>query len=131
MIVVVLVLITYVISFYNDTAYLYRALYGHNILLFALSAVAGISFLLIVSLRLDKVKSKAVILIANGNIVILTFHQEINHALLKIIYKQEWGSILTDFSTFVVSILTLLAFVPIILVLKRYCPILIGMRRAA
>lgn len=131
MIVVVLVLIAYVISFYNDTAYLYRALYGHNILLFALSAVAGISFLLIVSLRLDKVKSKAVILIANGNIVILTFHQEINHALLKIIYKQEWGSILTDFSTFIVSILTLLAFVPIILVLKRYCPILIGMRRAA
>lgn len=129
-IVAFLLSLTYVVSYYNDTAYLYRALYGHNLLLFALSAVAGISFLLVVSLRLDKVRSNAVTLIANGNIVILTFHQEVNHAQLKLVYKQEWGSIVTDAATFVVSILTLLAFVPIIIVLKKYCPILIGMRRA-
>lgn len=125
-----LLAITFGVSHYNGAAWLYRAHYGSNLLLFFISAVAGILFLLVVSLRLDKVKSKAVTLIANGNIVILTFHMEVNRALLKFVRNQDWGSIVTDIATFVVSILTLLAFVPIIMVLKKYCPVVIGMRRA-
>jgi hypothetical protein len=68
-------------------------------------------------------------LLSIGTVVILAYHQDINHPLLKLIRQQEWSPLLEDAATMMCSVVTLLAFIPINYVISRYLPFIIGNRK--
>lgn len=126
---VLLMGITFTISYLNGPAWMYRGMYGNNLFLFALSALSGISMLLFLSCQLPQKPSAVCRYIGAGSIVVLAYHQDLNHPLLKLVNQADWNALATDAATFVVSVLTILAFVPIIYVISRYFPFVIGGRK--
>lgn len=122
---VVLLFITYVISLYNGFVKMYMGGYGNSIFLFILSALSGTFGVLLISLVLENVKWKSLILLSMGTIVILEFQiyflKVIPHALAML----KWDHDL-DVITFVCSIGVMLIFIPIIKIVNRYLPVFSG-----
>ena len=61
----------------NNAAYMYLGWYGNYILLFFMNGILGIYLILMLSMALDKLKIKAVTMIAMGTIIILGFHEHL------------------------------------------------------
>lgn len=80
------------------------------------------------SFLLDKVTGKALRMLSAGTIVILGFHRDIANPLEKPLEIFSQGSLEWDGGTFFVSILVMLAFIPIIWFVKRFLPFLLGKR---
>lgn len=126
--VTVLAAATYIIGQYNGEASMFMGQYGESLALFIPGAVAGSLAILILSVLLDKVKLSVVSVISAGSIVILEFHREFLHPVMKLINNLTppvWQEVLL---TFLISLAATLAFVPIIMILKRYFPIVFGRR---
>lgn len=126
--VTVLAAATYIIGQYNGEASMFMGQYGESLALFIPGAVAGSLAILILSVLLDKVKLSVVSVISAGSIVILEFHREFLHPVMKLINNLTppvWQEVLL---TFLLSLAATLAFVPIIMILKRYFPIVFGRR---
>ena len=64
-----------------------------------------------------------------GTIVILAYHQDVNHPLLKLVHQNHFNPLIEDVATFLCSVITLLAFIPIVYIISRYLPIVIGNRK--
>ena len=124
----VLIIATYIISAQNGQAKLYMNLYGNHLIWFALAAITGSTALICISLLLDKVNNKMLRVISNGTIVILVFHRELLHPLLKWITQQNFDAITSDALMALSSALVLIAFYPLILIVKRVFPIVLGRR---
>lgn len=125
-----LLLVIYVGSCYNGAAWMYCGGYGKNIFLFYLLGFLGTLSVFVISCLLNSFRMKAVTIISSGTIVILQFHRDVYHPLGKFILEQGWvgvGSM--DISTFLASVIVLLAFVPILLIVGKYFPIVLGGRR--
>ena len=102
--------------------------YGNSLAVFITGAVTGSLAILILSVLLDKVRLSVVSVISAGSIVILEFHREFLHPVMKLISKlapPTWQEVIL---TFALSLAATLAFVPIIMILKRYFPIVFGRR---
>ncbi|WP_288317597.1 acyltransferase family protein [Xylanibacter caecicola] len=124
----VLAAATYIIGQYNGEASMFMGQYGESLALFIPGAVAGSLAILILSVLLDKVKLSVVSVISAGSIVILEFHREFLHPVMKLINNLTppvWQEVLL---TFLLSLAATLAFIPIIMILKRYFPIVFGRR---
>lgn len=126
--VTVLAAATYIIGQYNGEASMFMGQYGESLALFIPGAVAGSLAILILSVLIDKVKLSVVSVISAGSIVILEFHREFLHPVMKLINNLTppvWQEVLL---TFLLSLAATLAFIPIIMILKRYFPIVFGRR---
>lgn len=116
-------LLIVVITHLNGSVKMYGALYGNNIFLFFIGAAAGIICIYAISLMLQRYRPKHLVTLSMGTVLILGFH---NYFL--IVYKVFLKSIRTTFMDYSVSLVILLAFIPIILLTNKYFPVLLGSR---
>lgn len=127
---VLLIAVTYIVGTQNGQAKLYMGQYANNIVLFAVGALTGSMSVFVLSALLDGVKLKITRVISSGTIVILVFHRELLHPLLKEIGKTDTSSLLTvNTLVFVSAVIVVMAFYPIILLVKRFIPIVLGRRK--
>lgn len=125
--VLMLFVAVYFAAHLNPEVRMFKASYGDNIFLFYLLALIGSIAVWLLSLVLDNVSFKYLVPLSSGTIIILGFHRDIANPLEKPIEMFE-GTVWYDVSGFFVSIVVLLAFIPIIYIVKRYFPILLGRR---
>lgn len=119
----------YLLAPFNEPGLeMFKAEYGRSFLLATLLGLAGSLAVLMGSLLLDKVTGKALRMLSAGTIVILGFHRDIANPLEKPLEIFSQGSLEWDGGTFFVSILVMLAFIPIIWLVKRFLPFLLGKR---
>ena len=125
-----LIAITYLVGTLNGQAKLYLGLYGSNIMLFAIGAITGSMAVFGLSALLDGINIKITRVISSGTIIILVFHRELLHPLLKAIGKLDMSSLLaTNTLVFASAVAVVAAFYPIILIVKRFFPIVLGRRK--
>lgn len=125
-----LIAVTYIVGTQNGQAKLYMGQYANNIVLFAIGALTGSMSVFVLSALLDGVRLKITRVISSGTIVILVFHRELLHPLLKEIGKTDTLSLLTvNTLVFVSAVIVVMAFYPIILLVKRFIPIVLGRRK--
>lgn len=121
-----LIAVTYIVGTQNGQAKLYMGQYANNIVLFAVGALTGSMAVFVLSALLDGVRLKITRVISSGTIVILVFHRELLHPLLKEIGKTDISSLLTvNTLVFVSAVIVVMAFYPIILLVKRFIPIVL------
>lgn len=120
--------LVYAVSLYNGPAYLYQAHYGANMWLFVIASVAGCAMVWLLSTALDRCDWRAVSITSAGTIVTLVFHRELLHEPLKLIRDSHLDIVTANLAWFFLSVLVLLAFIPIILIVKRLFPIVLGRR---
>lgn len=125
-----LIAVTYIVGTQNGQAKLYMGQYANNVGLFAIGALTGSMAVFVLSALLDGVRLKITRVISSGTIVILVFHRELLHPLLKEIGKTDTSSLLTvNILVFVSAVIVVMAFYPIILLVKRFIPIVLGRRK--
>lgn len=125
-----LIAVTYIVGTQNGQAKLYMGQYANNVVLFAIGALTGSMAVFVLSALLDGVRLKITRVISSGTIVILVFHRELLHPLLKEIGKTDTSSLLTvNTLVFVSAVIVVMAFYPIILLVKRFIPIVLGRRK--
>lgn len=125
-----LIAVTYIVGTQNGQAKLYMGQYANNIVLFAIGALTGSMAVFVLSALLDGVRLKITRVISSGTIVILVFHRELLHPLLKEIGKTDTSSLLTvNTLVFVSAVIVVVAFYPFILLVKRFIPIVLGRRK--
>ena len=125
-----LIAVTYIVGTQNGQAKLYMGQYANNVVLFAIGALTGSMAVFVLSALLDGVRLKITRVISSGTIVILVFHRELLHPLLKEIGKTDTSSLLTvNTLVFVSAVIVVVAFYPIILLVKRFIPIVLGRRK--
>lgn len=108
------------VSRFNGDVFIYRFIYGNNILLYLLGGVAGTCLLFFVSKMFDN-SPNWVRILALGSIVILGFHR-----YLIILYRHFFEQNPFDI---LVALVILLLFVPVIGLCISYFPWLVGNRR--
>jgi len=128
LIAAVLVAATYATGRYNGSASMFMCRFGNSFGLFLLGSLTGSSAMLVVSHLLDKVRLSVVTVVSGGSIVILEFHREFLHPMMKLISKAGLDLIYENILIFLLAVAATLAFVPIILILKRYFPVALGRR---
>lgn len=127
--ILVLFSATYLLAPFNEPGLeMFKAEYGQSFLLATSLALVGSLAVLMCSLLLDKVSGKALRMLSAGTIVILGFHRDIANPLEKPLEIFQQGSLEWDGGTFFISLLVMLAFIPIIWLVKRFFPILLGRR---
>ena len=120
---------TYFIGEFNGQADMYMGRYGNNILLFVVGSLLGSSAVFITSFLLDSYSNKFCYVISSGTIVMLVFHRELLHPLLKEITKLDLNSLFaTNSLIFVSAAAVTVTFYPILLIVKRFFPIVLGRR---
>ncbi|MFU2359028.1 MAG: acyltransferase family protein [Bacteroidales bacterium] len=125
-----LIAVTYIVGTQNGQAKLYMGQYANNIVLFAIGALTGSMAVFVLSALLDGVRLKITRVISSGTIVILVFHRELLHPLLKEIGKTDTSSLLTvNTLVFISAVIVVMAFYPIILLVKRFIPMVLGRRK--
>lgn len=128
---IVLVAVTYILSYYNGFAGMFTGNYGNNILLFFVAATTGIILVLILSLAMQGSKlTGGVRIVALGSLVILSFHRELNHPILKLIDNADMNIIAENIAMFLCALIVVIAFIPITLIVQRIFPIVLGSSRA-
>ena len=126
--VVLLAVITWIIGYFNDCAYLFEGQYGRFFPLFIVGATTGSLMVFFLSVILDNFNGKALRVISSGTIVILVFHRELLHSLIKWISQQEFSILAENIMIFLAACVVMLVFIPIILIVKRLFPIVLGKR---
>lgn len=67
-------------------------------------------------------------IISGGSMVILEFHREFLHPMMKLTNRLTPPVLWEDILMFILAVAATLAFVPIILILKKYFPVVLGRR---
>lgn len=119
---------TYGIGLINGCADLFQCQYGNTLWMFAIGSVCGCTMIFLICLALDKVNWRGNNIISAGSIVILVFHRELLHPMLKTINKLDCCFLEETTLVFVAAVIATTAFIPIILILKKYFPIILGTR---
>lgn len=119
----VYVLIVIIVGWYNGAPWMYDATYGKNIVLFFVGGLSGTMAVLIVSYHLKKFKPSWLLVISRGTIIILGFHQLFIRAYSYL--PDMFHNVLVDY---IMALVILFAFVPIIQLSERYFPVLLGSR---
>ena len=128
LIALLLLAATYFIGIKNGCADLFQCQYGNSLWMFAIGSICGCMMIFLICLALDKVNWKGNNIISSGSIVILVFHRELLHPMLKAINKLDCSSLTETTLVFAAAVIATTAFIPIILILKRYFPIVLGTR---
>ena len=113
------VTIIFICGHYNGGVWMYNVGYGNNILLFLIGGISGSIAVFIISKLLSDYSFNWVLLISKGSIIILGFHVYIIWYIRKVIPSPSYID-------FILSLLILIAFIPLIFFSEKYCPILLG-----
>lgn len=124
----VLAVSTYSVAGFNGEAYMFKTSYGNSMVLFVVGAMCGSLIVFLLSALLDRVANRGMRYISIGTIVILVFHREFLHPMLKAIGKLDTGIWVDNLLVLASAFLATVAFIPIIYLLKKYAPIFIGRR---
>ncbi len=104
---------------YNATVWMYRGIYGSNIILWLLGSVSGTIMIYAISKLLFNFHSKVISLISEGSILILALH--IHFVSVGLHFPIRYGFYLE-------AIVVMIIFLPAILFCQKYCPIVLGYR---
>lgn len=107
---------------------MFKGLYGDSLLLAAALGLLGTVAILMFSLMLDGISSKALRMLSAGTIVILGFHRDIANPLEDLLDGFTPGTWQYDGGTFLESVVVMIAFIPIIWAVAKFLPILLGKR---
>ena len=113
----------------NGFVMMYQCGYGNNIILFLLLSIIGISIVFLLALLLECVRPKFLLIISQGNIVILAYHYlgiRLFNSICKMISIDLMNN---DLLTFCMSLILLVVHIPIIKCVSRYFPIIMGGRK--
>ena len=112
----------YICYIYNDDVRMYTSYFGDNIFLYLLGGVSGTALIYIICKYIEKYNFKWLKTISVGSIIILGFH---------IFFIQISRKIFTESSIldYLLSLIIILLFVPIITFTQKYLPLLIGKYR--
>ena len=102
---------------------MYDGTYGKNIVLFFVGGLAGTFVIYAISYLLRNITPKSLVILSKGTIIILGFHQLFIRAYDYL--PDRYHTVLSDYA---VSLVILLAFIPIIHLSEKYFPILLGSR---
>lgn len=116
-------LIVAAVGRFNGAPWMYDATYGENIVSFFIGGLTGTFTIFVVSYFLRTVKPKPLMILSKGTIIILGFHQLFIRAYSYL--PTQYHTVLSDYA---VSLVILLAFIPIIQLSERYFPVLLGSR---
>ena len=120
---VVSVVLVWLCGRYNGEVWMYLCGYGNSFALFSLGTVAGTAMLYILSQWLSRLPVNTVIeTISRGSILVVGVHIIVVRRLMEL-PNRFW------MEDFIISLLILLAFYPIILVVQYYCPWIMGQRK--
>lgn len=108
---------------YNGYVWMYLCEYGNNYALYIIGGMAGVLMLYIASLWLSRLPYRnMMLLLSKGSIVIIGLHIVIVRRLMEL-PNRMWGE------DFLLSVLILLMFIPLIRLIELFVPILLGCRK--
>lgn len=109
---------------YNGYVWMYLNGFGNYFLLYIIGGIAGTVMLYAISLWLSRLPCRAMVqTLSKGSIVVIGLHIIVVRRLTEL-PNRMWGE------DFIMAVLILLAFVPLIRLVELYCPILLGKRTA-
>ncbi len=103
----------------NGYVWMYIADCGGSVLWFMAGGMAGTAVIYVISRLLDNVRSGYLTLIADGSIIVLALHILVVYQSMRL----DW-----TYGYYFLSLVVLIAFIPVIMFCKRYVPILTGYR---
>ena len=115
-------IIIFICGHYNGEVWMYHVGYGNNILLFLIGGISGSIAIFLISKIVSGYSFNWVLLISKGSIIILGFHVYIIWHLRKYISSPSYID-------FILTLLILIVFIPLIYFSEKYCPILLGKYR--
>ena len=105
---------------YNGYVWMYLCGYGNSFLLYVIGGIAGTMMLYVLSLWLSRLSYRQMALtISKGSILIIGLHIVIVRRLTEL-PDRLWGEDL------LLSVLILLAFIPLVRLAELFCPLLLG-----
>jgi len=116
------------ISTVNGTPWMYLCQYGNNLFLFLLSSFLGILSIFIVSCAICKIRYCYAQTISSGSILILALHYPIVSRISWHLNNHVTSDVKYDIVSFVLSIIIMMTFIPIIKIAKTKFPLLMGRR---
>lgn len=126
---IILFVAVYAISPLNGSGLkMFKGWYGNSLLLATFLGLIGSFAVLLISLLLNGFSSKALRILSTGTIVILGFHRDIAYPIEKLLNGFTPGHWQYDGGTFLISIIVMSAFIPIIWIVSKIFPILLGKR---
>lgn len=120
--------LTYLLSYSNGNAFLYKGQYGHNYLAFLCSSITGISAIILTAHLLDRFHRKYCHLISTGSLIILAYHLYILVPTIRILHNYLEHPLIENIGKLSLSVAILGLFIPIIILTKRHFPIVLGSR---
>lgn len=104
---------------YNGNVWMYIADCGGSVFWFMVGGIAGTAMIYAISKFLDNVKSDFISIIADGSVIILALH-------ILVVYQSMRLNL--TYGYYFVSVIVLIAFIPVVMFCKRYMPVLTGYR---
>ena len=124
--VILLSVLLYFIGEYNGQVKFFKAEWGNSMMLMLFGSFIGIvcMYLISVMLELFFAKTKHLIMISNGTIIILAYHIQIIYLMYRTFLNGR-----NDILTFILSVIIMFLFIPIIGFVMKYIPVMIGKRK--
>lgn len=127
-IALILFAVTFYISRFTGPVRMFRCDYGQNAWLFMLSSISGTGFVAFVSMRISNISAQYATIISKGNILILALHFHLIRISAKFVTAIGLSPLLQDLSSLILSVIIMIAFIPIIKYARQHVPVLIGNR---
>lgn len=124
--IVVLSVALYFVSESNGMVKFFKSEYGNNLVLMIVGSFFGIGVIYLISSLLEvmDLKGKLLTMVSNGTIIILAFHTQTIYILYRTFLHGR-----NDMVTFLLSILIMICFIPVIWFIFKYVPIMVGKRK--
>lgn len=122
-----LIVITYIMSYYNGDIDIKRCLFGKSFILMYILGILG-SYMILLASTLFR-SNKFITTISGGTIFILAFHGFIMGKVNLWIFDRNNIDFTININSIIIALLTLAISYPFIILTKKYFPILIGNRK--
>ena len=114
------ILLVYICGLYNGYVWMYLNEYGNNFILYVVGGMSGTCMVYVVSLWLGRLPYRSIVqTISKGSILIIGLHIIIVRRLTEL-PERTWGE------DFILSLLILFSFIPVIRLAELFFPLLLG-----
>lgn len=113
------VLTIYLCGQFNGEVWAYKTGYGHSFLLYIIGTLGGVIAIFSLSKLFGSFYNNIIYILSVGNIITLGFHQVFVNLIR--LYLPTM-----NYYTYMLSLIIILSFYPIILFCRRWCPIFLG-----
>lgn len=124
--VLILTVLLYEIGEANGMVKFYRSEYGNNLALMIVGSFIGTCIIYLIALIMEtlELKGRLLAMTSNGTLLILAFHTQVIYILYRTFLAGR-----SDVITFLLSVLIMAAFLPVIWAVFKYFPIMVGKRK--